>query len=109
MFIILFLYLIYLVIFSTQDGVLSTGESVCEDALLEGHLGIMRELLAFMTPEKKFQIGAKKDGCNLIKVRKNKEIILQRDIVETGALVWARSEVLSSLSVYINTYTMANC
>ena len=28
----------------------------------------MRELLAFMTPEKKFQIGAKKDGCNLIKV-----------------------------------------
>ncbi|XP_030838236.1 probable ubiquitin carboxyl-terminal hydrolase FAF-X isoform X3 [Strongylocentrotus purpuratus] len=50
-----------------RDGVLTTGECLCEETLLEGHQGITRELLAFMTSEKKFQVGSKKDGCQLIK------------------------------------------
>ena len=45
-----------------------TGESFSQESLLEGHLGITKELLSFMTSEKKFQIGAKKEGCQLIKV-----------------------------------------
>ncbi|XP_071799117.1 ubiquitin carboxyl-terminal hydrolase 9X-like isoform X1 [Asterias amurensis] len=50
-----------------RDVVLSTGENYCEEGLLEGHLGISKELLAFMPSEKKFQRGSKKDGCQLIK------------------------------------------
>ena len=39
-----------------------------DDNLLEGHLGLCRDLLAFMSPEKKFEVGASnKSGINLIK------------------------------------------
>ncbi|PIK56077.1 hypothetical protein BSL78_06973 [Apostichopus japonicus] len=50
-----------------RDEVLRTGESFSQESLLDGHLGITKELLSFMSSEKKFQIGAKKDGCQLIK------------------------------------------
>lgn len=39
-----------------------------DNALLEGHLGITRELLSFQTPEKKFHVGAEKGGLDLIRV-----------------------------------------
>lgn len=39
-----------------------------EETILEGHLGVTKELLAFQTPEKKFCIGCEKGGANLIKV-----------------------------------------
>jgi ubiquitin carboxyl-terminal hydrolase 9/24 len=51
-----------------QDQVLTTGESNVEETLLEGHLGITRELLAFQSAEKKFQMGSQQGGANLIKV-----------------------------------------
>jgi len=39
-----------------------------DDNLLEGHLNISRELLAFMSPEKKFAIGSNnKEAGNLAK------------------------------------------
>ncbi|VDH98041.1 ubiquitin carboxyl-terminal hydrolase 9/24 [Mytilus galloprovincialis] len=50
-----------------REQVLNTGEVEVEDALLEGHLGITRELLAFQTPEKRYHIGSEKGGSNLIK------------------------------------------
>lgn len=39
-----------------------------EETILEGHLGVTKELLAFQTPEKKYYIGSEKGGANLIKV-----------------------------------------
>lgn len=57
----------YLLIF--QDNVKETGEPGVEEPVLEGHLGIAKELLSFMMPEKKFHIGSdEKSGINLIKV-----------------------------------------
>ena len=55
---------------SIQDHVLSfnEGSSPVDEALLEGHLGVTRELLLFQTAQKKFAIGSQKDGPNLIKV-----------------------------------------
>ncbi|KAK7155926.1 hypothetical protein R3I93_010558 [Phoxinus phoxinus] len=50
-----------------RDEVKAAGEAGVEDTILEGHLGITKELLAFQTPEKKFYIGCEKDGANLIK------------------------------------------
>ena len=44
------------------------GEVIVEEALLEGHLGVTRELLAFQTAERKFFIGCQPGGINLIKV-----------------------------------------
>lgn len=44
------------------------GSSPVDDALLEGHIGITRELLLFQSSQKKFEIGSQKDGPNLIKV-----------------------------------------
>ena len=39
-----------------------------EENLLEGHLSLCRELLAFVSSEKKFEIGASnKTGINLIR------------------------------------------
>lgn len=54
-----------------QDRVLSfdEGSSPVDEALLEGHLGVTRELLLFQTAQKKLAIGSQKDGSNLIKVR----------------------------------------
>lgn len=51
-----------------QDEVKRTGETGVEETILEGHLGVTKELLAFQTPEKKFYIGCEKGGANLIKV-----------------------------------------
>lgn len=39
-----------------------------EETILEGHLGVTKELLAFQTPEKKYYIGCENGGANLIKV-----------------------------------------
>lgn len=44
------------------------GSSPVDEALLEGHLGITKELMFFQSPQKKFVIGCKADGPNLIKV-----------------------------------------
>lgn len=54
-----------------QDHVLSfdEGSSPVDEALLEGHLGVTRELLLFQTAQKKFAIGSQKEGPNLIKVK----------------------------------------
>lgn len=51
-----------------QDEVKRTGETGVEETILEGHLGVTKELLAFQTPEKKYHIGCEKGGANLIKV-----------------------------------------
>ena len=51
-----------------QNEVLTTGDNLTEEALLAGHLGITKELLAFQSPEKKFFVGSEKGGSNLIKV-----------------------------------------
>jgi len=48
--------------------VVKSGEAQVEEALLEGHLGITKELLSLQSPEKKYHIGAEKGGPNLIKV-----------------------------------------
>lgn len=53
---------------------MNTGEVGVEDAFLEGHLGITRELLAFQSPEKRYHIGSEKGGSNLIKVVCYKQI-----------------------------------
>uniref|UniRef100_A0A8C9SFP8 ubiquitinyl hydrolase 1 n=1 Tax=Scleropages formosus TaxID=113540 RepID=A0A8C9SFP8_SCLFO len=50
-----------------RDEVKQTGETGVEETILEGHLGITKELLAFQTPEKKYYIGCEKGGANLIK------------------------------------------
>uniref|UniRef100_A0A8C0XF89 ubiquitinyl hydrolase 1 n=1 Tax=Castor canadensis TaxID=51338 RepID=A0A8C0XF89_CASCN len=50
-----------------RDDVKRTGETDVEETILEGHLGVTKELLAFQTPEKKFHIGCEKGGANLIK------------------------------------------
>ncbi|XP_053083670.1 probable ubiquitin carboxyl-terminal hydrolase FAF-X isoform X1 [Pangasianodon hypophthalmus] len=50
-----------------KDEVKGTGETGVEETILEGHLGVTKELLAFQTPEKKFYIGCEKGGANLIK------------------------------------------
>uniref|UniRef100_A0AAR2KQD2 ubiquitinyl hydrolase 1 n=1 Tax=Pygocentrus nattereri TaxID=42514 RepID=A0AAR2KQD2_PYGNA len=50
-----------------RDEVKRTGETGVEETILEGHLGVTKELLAFQSPEKKFCIGCEKGGANLIK------------------------------------------
>ena len=47
---------------------IKTTENHLEETLLEGHLGITRELLAFQSADKKYHIGSEKGGANLIKV-----------------------------------------
>ena len=43
-------------------------EEPVDENLLEGHLCLCRELLAFVSPEKKFEVGASnKTGVNLIR------------------------------------------
>jgi ubiquitin carboxyl-terminal hydrolase 9/24 len=52
-----------------QETVKETGDSQVDEAVLEGHLGIAKELLSFMSPEKKYELGSEeKKGINLIKV-----------------------------------------
>lgn len=62
------LILFPLVFMDVQDEVKRTSETGVEETILEGHLGVTKELLAFQTPEKKFYIGCEKGGANLIKV-----------------------------------------
>ncbi|KAK1797550.1 hypothetical protein P4O66_000844 [Electrophorus voltai] len=50
-----------------KDEVKRTGETGMEETILEGHIGVTKELLAFQTPEKKYYIGCEKGGANLIK------------------------------------------
>ncbi|XP_077003331.1 ubiquitin carboxyl-terminal hydrolase 9X-like isoform X2 [Tamandua tetradactyla] len=50
-----------------RDEVKETGETSVEEPILEGHLGVTKELLAFQTPEKKYHIGCEKGGAHLIK------------------------------------------
>ncbi|KAL1022174.1 hypothetical protein UPYG_G00023090 [Umbra pygmaea] len=50
-----------------RDEVKKAGETGVEETILEGHLGVTKELLAFQTPEKKYYIGCEKGGANLIK------------------------------------------
>ncbi|XP_076857710.1 ubiquitin carboxyl-terminal hydrolase 9X isoform X7 [Brachyhypopomus gauderio] len=50
-----------------KDEVKRTGETGVEETILEGHVGVTKELLAFQTPEKKYYIGCEKGGANLIK------------------------------------------
>ncbi|XP_052462288.1 probable ubiquitin carboxyl-terminal hydrolase FAF-X isoform X8 [Carassius gibelio] len=50
-----------------RDEVKRTGEPGVEETILEGHIGVTKELLAFQTPEKKFYIGCEKGGASLIK------------------------------------------
>uniref|UniRef100_A0A668ARF6 ubiquitinyl hydrolase 1 n=1 Tax=Myripristis murdjan TaxID=586833 RepID=A0A668ARF6_9TELE len=56
-----------------RDEVKRTGETGVEETILEGHIGVTKELLAFQTPEKKYYIGCEKGGANLIK--KNGKLI----------------------------------
>ena len=58
------------------------GSSPVDEALLEGHLGVTRELLLFQSAQKKYAIGSQKDGFNLIKVKKpNPCLTAQRSFV----------------------------
>ncbi|KAK6195512.1 hypothetical protein SNE40_000926 [Patella caerulea] len=50
-----------------KEQVATSGELQTEEALLEGHLGITRELLAFQSCDKKYKIGSENGGDNLIK------------------------------------------
>ena len=53
-----------------RDNVKETGDTQVDEAVLEGHLGITKELLAFLPPSKKFELGSDEArGINLIKVR----------------------------------------
>lgn len=52
-----------------QSSVKDTGETFVDEAVLEGHLGIAKELLSFMSPEKKYELGSEeKKSINLVKV-----------------------------------------
>ena len=62
-------FVTYSWLFLLQDSALQSGEVQVEEALLEGHLGITKELLSFQSPEKKYCMGSEKGGGNLIKVR----------------------------------------
>lgn len=52
-----------------QKNVITCGNTQVEEALLEGHLGITRELVSFLGPDKKYEIGCHPDKDDLIKVR----------------------------------------
>ena len=51
-----------------RENVRKTGTSGCHDNLLEGHLGICRDLLAFMSAEKKYDVGSnQKTSVHLVR------------------------------------------
>jgi len=66
-----------------------------EETILEGHLGVTKELLAFQTPEKKYYIGCEKGGANLIKVK------LQHDGIDNG-LFFSRRYSRERLSLFFS-------
>jgi ubiquitin carboxyl-terminal hydrolase 9/24 len=47
---------------------MTSGVVQIDDCLLEGHLGVTKELVAMQSVQKKFSIGAENGGCNMIKV-----------------------------------------
>ena len=53
-----------------QDAVVAASDGVIciDETLLEGHLGITRELLLFQDPPSKLLLGSQTNGPNLIKV-----------------------------------------
>lgn len=55
-----------------RDNVKTTGETQVDEAVLEGHLGIAKELLSFMSPEKKYTLGSDE----------SKGVLLIRELVE---------------------------
>lgn len=77
---------------SLQDEVKRTGETGVEETILEGHLGVTKELLAFQTPEKKYYIGCEKGGANLIKVSRctHTPTVCSGKAVENTAVVQCR-------------------
>ena len=52
------------------------GQEVVNNELLEGHLGITRELLSYQSSQKKFLIGSKPDGHNLLKVSRRSMLMI---------------------------------
>ncbi|KAK7872586.1 hypothetical protein R5R35_013810 [Gryllus longicercus] len=51
-----------------RENVRENGDPLVDEAVLEGHLGIARELLSFMTAERKYELGSdEKKGVNLVK------------------------------------------
>ncbi|CAL4062679.1 unnamed protein product [Meganyctiphanes norvegica] len=53
---------------ASVTGSNSSSEPPVDDTLLEGHLSVTRELVAFLSPEKKYEIGGDSSkGINLIK------------------------------------------
>lgn len=57
------------VLFTKQDNVKRTGHLLVDDILLEGHLGITKELFRFMSPEKRYYYGSDESAnINLAKV-----------------------------------------
>ena len=60
---------------------MNTGEVQVEEALLEGHVSVTKELLTFQAPDKKYHIGSEKGGNNLIKVRVRFELLLKGNCI----------------------------
>jgi len=58
-----------------QEMVITNGVMQMDDCLLEGHLGITKELVAMQTVQKRFYIGAENGGCGLIKVCIHKYVL----------------------------------
>jgi len=58
----------YVYVIVWQEVVMTTGVMQIDDCLLEGHLGITKELVAMQSVQKRFYIGAENGGCGLIKV-----------------------------------------
>lgn len=67
-----YVFLLFLTFFLCtlfKDNVKTTGETQVDEAVLEGHLGIAKELLSFMSPEKKYELGSDESkGILLIRV-----------------------------------------
>lgn len=52
-----------------RDRVHEKGETLVDEAVLEGHLSLTKELLSFFPPSKKYELGSDEKKCiNLIKV-----------------------------------------
>lgn len=52
-----------------QEHVKKTGNLLVDEILLEGHLGITKELLKYMSSEKKYYYGSEEsNSVNLVKV-----------------------------------------